>query len=134
MHQPRMDSPTASKRASNQLSEQAAEALAPFSTQVREAHGRYLAQRDMAAADEVVIAILRDHVPSRKVDQIPTKLTDESTLIGDLGIDSVSIADAVFVIEEVFDVSIPNKDLANLRTVGDLRHYLRDKLAATSDS
>ena len=129
-----MEPHTASEHSSSQLSEQAAEALTPFSTKVREAFLRYLAQRDMAAADEVVIEILKDHVPSRKVAQIPAKLTDESTLIGDLGIDSVSIADAVFVIEEVFDVSIPNKDLVNLRTVGDLRHYLRDKLAATSES
>lgn len=115
-------------------SEQAAEALAPFPVQVRDAFKRYLTHRDMAAADEVVIAIIKDHVPSRKVEQIPTTLTDESTLMGDLGIDSVSISDAVFVIEEVFDVSISSKDLARLRTIGDLRHFLRDKLATADDS
>ncbi len=134
MHQSRMEAHTASEHSSSPLSDQAAEALAPFSAGVRKAYLRYLKQRDMAAADEVVLAILKDHVPTRKVEQIPAKLTDESTLIGDLGIDSVSIADAVFVIEEVFDVSIPNKDLVNLRTVGDLRHYLRDKLAASGES
>jgi len=134
MHEHRMESPTASEPSPTRLSDQAAEALAPFSSEVREAFLRYLSQRDMAAADEVVIAILKDHVPSRKVSQIPANLTDESTLMGDLGIDSVSISDAVFVIEEVFDVSIANKDLANLRTVGDLRHYLRAKLVAASGS
>ncbi len=134
MHQSRMDPHTASQPSSNQPSERAIEALAPFAPEVGEAFRRYLSQRDMSAADEVVIAILKDHVPSRKVAQIPAKLTDESTLMGDLGIDSVSISDAVFVIEEIFDVSIANKDLATLRTVGDLRNYLRDKLATASDS
>jgi len=129
-----MEPPTASESSPIQLSDQAAEALAPFSVEVREAFIRYLSLRDMSAADEVVIAILKDHVPSRKVEHIPTNLTDESTLMGDLGIDSVSISDAVFVIEEIFDVSIANKDLANLHTVGDLRHYLRGKVARTTVS
>ncbi len=87
----------------------------------------------MEAADEVVLAIIKDHVPSRKVDQMPSELTDESTLMGDLGIDSVSISDAVFVIEEVFDVTIPNKDLMRLRTVGDMRKYLRNTLTDHQD-
>ncbi len=129
-----MEPSSASASSSSLISDQAAEALEPFSSGVRDAFLRYLSQRDMSAADEVVIAILKDHVPSRKVSQIPAHLTDESTLMGDLGIDSVSISDAVFVIEEVFDVSIANKDLANLRTVGDLRHYLRAKLAVARES
>ena len=62
-------------------------------------------------------------------DNDPAKLTDDSTLTGDLGIDSVSIADALYVLEDVFDVSIANRDLANLRTLGDLKKFLRSKLA-----
>jgi len=128
-----MDS-SASPYLKPELSEQAAEALAPFPEQIRDAFNRFLRHCDMAAADEVVIAIIKDHVPSRKVDQIPATLTDESTLMGDLGIDSVSISDAVFVIEEVFDVSVSSKDLVRLRTIGDLRQFLRDKLASENDS
>lgn len=96
---------------------------------VRESFRRYVDTGDYSAADEVVIAIVKDHVPAKKIDQIPAELTDRSTLMGDLGIDSVSIADAVFVLEDVFDVSIANNELARLRTIGDLRAFIRTKLA-----
>jgi acyl carrier protein len=106
-----------------------AELLVHLPEQIQASYQRYLETGDMEAADEVVLAIIKDHVPSKKVAQIPAKLTDDSTLTGDLGIDSVSIADALYVLEDVFDVSIANRDLANLRTLGDLKKFLRSKLA-----
>lgn len=96
------------------------------------AYRRFADQGDMTAADEVVLAIVKDHVPAKKVDQIPAQLTDSSTLMGDLGIDSVSIADAVFVLEDVFNVSIASRELVRLRTIGDLRAFIRDKLTPES--
>ena len=105
------------------------ELLNHLPAKVRDSYKLYKTTGDMAAADEVVLAIVRDHVPAKKVDQIPAVLTDASTLMGDLGIDSVSIADAVFMLEDVFDVSIANKELIRLRTVGDLRSFIRAKLA-----
>jgi acyl carrier protein len=78
----------------------------------------------------VVLAIMRDHVPAKRQDSTPPVITDEMTLMGDLGIDSVSIADAVFMLEEVFGVNIANKELVRLRTIGDLRGFIRTKLAS----
>jgi acyl carrier protein len=49
--------------------------------------------------------------------------------MGDLGIDSVSIADAVFTLEEVFNVSISTKEIMRLSTIGDLRAFIRRKLS-----
>lgn len=77
----------------------------------------------------MVIAIMRDHVPAKKQAATPAVITDEMTLTGDLGIDSVSIADAVFMLEEVFAVNIANKEIVRLRTIGDLRGFIRTKLA-----
>jgi len=99
---------------------------------IQASYNHFTKTGDMDAADEVVLAIIRDHVPSRKVAQIPKVFTDNSTLMGDFGIDSVSIADAIFVLEDVFDVSISNKDLVKLRTVGDLKTFLRSRLAKKS--
>ncbi len=105
------------------------ELLKSFPDAVRAHYTRFATTRDPAAADEVVIAIIRDHVPTKKQSSTPPLLTDEMTLTGDLGIDSVSIADAVFLIEEVFSVSIAGKELVRLRTIGDLRGFIRTKLA-----
>lgn len=103
------------------------EILQQLPEKVRGSYQRYLEHGDLEAADEVVLAIVVDHVPSKKVSQIPAQLTDSSTLMGDLGIDSVSISDAVFVIEDVFDISITNQELVRIRTVGDLRSFIRSK-------
>lgn len=109
-----------------------AELLEHLPAPIQASYQHYLETGDMTAADAVVLAIIKDHVPSRKVAQIPSVLTDESTLTGDLGIDSVSIADALYVLEDVFEVSIANRDIVNLRTLGDLKKFLRRKLANES--
>jgi acyl carrier protein len=105
------------------------ELLKHFPVRIRECYRHYMSTGDAAAADEVVIAIVKDHVPAKKAHLVPAELTDNSTLMGDLGIDSVSIADALFVLEDVFNVSISNQELVRLRTVGDLRAFVRTKLA-----
>ncbi len=124
-----MDSKDRSDNFSNSVRE---EMLKHLPAHIQASYLHYINTGDMNAADEVVLAIIKDHVPSKKVALIPAILTDDSTLMGDFGIDSVSIADAVFVLEDVFDVSISNKDLVKLRTVGDLKIFLRSRLAKKS--
>ena len=108
------------------------ELLKHLHDRVLKAYQRFATTGDVDAADEVVLAIIKDHVPAKRVAHIPANLTDSSTLVGDLGIDSVSIADALYVLEDVFDVNISNQDLAKLRTIGDLKVFLRSKLAKNS--
>ena len=105
------------------------ELLKNFPARIRESYVRFATTQDPAAADEVVIAIVRDHVPVKKQGSTPGVLTDAMSLTADLGIDSVAIADAVFMLEDVFSVSIATKELVRLRTVGDLRAFIRTKLA-----
>lgn len=107
-----------------------AELLKHFPARIRERFVQFSTSGDPAAADEVVLAIVREHVPARRQGTTPAVLTDAMSLTGDLGIDSISIADALFMLEEVFNVSIATKEIAHLRTVGDLRGFIRRKLAA----
>ena len=48
----------------------------------------------------------------------------ESELAGDLGINSLELADLVYACEEKFDVVIDDEDLHNFTTVGDVVRYL----------
>lgn len=121
----------ASSQPENFAAPQPAELLKHLPARVRACFAQFQASGDPAAADEVVLAIVRDHVPARKQGTIPTVITDSMSLTADLGIDSVSIADAVFMLEEVFDVTIATKEIVRLSTVGDLRAFIRQKLAAT---
>ena len=51
-------------------------------------------------------------------------VTMDAELSGDLGINSLELADLVFVCEEKFNIEIEDEDLRNFTTVGDVVRYL----------
>ena len=51
-------------------------------------------------------------------------ITMEAELSGDLGINSLELADLVFICEEKFNIEIEDADLRNFTTVGDVVRYL----------
>jgi acyl carrier protein len=91
-------------------------------------HAAYLRLRDTgdpAAADTLVLAIVADHVPQKG-----RALADAQELIADLGFDSVAISEVVFFLEDLLQVRVTNAEILRVRTVGDLRAFVRAKLAA----
>ena len=54
----------------------------------------------------------------------PDDITMEAELAGDLGINSLELADLVYSCEERFNVTIDDEELRNFRTVGDVVKYL----------
>lgn len=51
-------------------------------------------------------------------------VTMDAELSGDLGINSLELADLVYLCEEKFNVVIEDEDLHNFNTVGDVVNYL----------
>lgn len=56
------------------------------------------------------------------------KVTAEALIIDDLGADSLDVVDLVMSFEEEFDVEIPDEDVENMKTVGDLVKYIEGKM------
>jgi acyl carrier protein len=54
----------------------------------------------------------------------PDDITMEAELAADLGINSLELADLVYLCEERFNVVIDDEDLHNFTTVGDVVNYL----------
>ena len=54
----------------------------------------------------------------------PDDVTMEAELAADLGINSLELADLVYLCEERFNVVIDDEDLHNFTTVGDVVKYL----------
>ncbi len=79
---------------------------------------------DAAAADKLVLAIVADHMPRKDA-----KLHDAAELLRDLGFDSVAIAEMVFFIEDLLQVNVTNAEILRVRTVRDLRAFVRHKLS-----
>ena len=61
-----------------------------------------------------------------------SKIHPQDRLREDLGLDSLSMIELLFKIEEHFDLEIPNEDLSRVTTVADVTAYVEEKLGATA--
>ncbi len=71
-----------------------------------------------------------DKVKSILVDQLDVEdetVTMESLISDDLGADSLDIVDMVMSLEEEFDVEIPDEEIENMKTVGDVVRFIESK-------
>ena len=53
-------------------------------------------------------------------------VTMEASITDDLGADSLDVVDLVMSLEEEFDCEIPDEEIENIKTVGDIVRYIED--------
>jgi acyl carrier protein len=71
-----------------------------------------------------------DKIKSIIVEQLDADEADvtmEANIQDDLGADSLDVVDLVMSIEENFDIEIPDEDVENIKTVGDIVKYIESK-------
>jgi len=56
------------------------------------------------------------------------EVTEEASLVDDLGADSLDLVDLVMVFEEEFDVKIEDDELENIKTVKDVVDGIMSKM------
>ncbi len=61
-----------------------------------------------------------------QLDAEDEKVTMEASIVDDLGADSLDLVDLVMSLEEEFDVEIPDEQVENIKTVGDIVKYIED--------
>ena len=58
-------------------------------------------------------------------DLTPDAITEDTSFVDDLGIDSLDVVELVMELEDAFNMGeIPEEDLKKMRTVGDLVDYV----------
>jgi acyl carrier protein len=75
--------------------------------------------------------VVFDKVKEILMDQLDLeeeKVTMEASIIDDLGADSLDVVDLVMSLEEEFDVEIPDEQVENIKTVGDIVKYIEDNI------
>ena len=71
---------------------------------------------------------IADKVREIIVDQLEVDgdaLRDETSFIDDLGADSLGVVELVLAFEEAFEISIPDEDTEQIKTVGDAVNYIK---------
>lgn len=71
-----------------------------------------------------------DKVKELIAEQLDVKaddITETSNIHDDLGADSLDVVDLVMALEDEFDVEIPEDQVENIKTVGDIVKFIEDK-------
>lgn len=54
---------------------------------------------------------------------------DSAKMIEDLGLDSLTMVEIVLAVEDTVGMSIDNDDIQKLKTLGDIKNYIKEKVS-----
>ncbi len=94
---------------------------------------RFREQGDSTAIQPVVYGLIELYQPATAKLSLKDA-NDETRLIEDLGLDSLALLEVVFAIEGVLKLHINNEELKEIRTLGKLNQFLRDKIVTTASA
>lgn len=56
------------------------------------------------------------------------KMTAETKIADDLGADSLDVVELLMSIEDEFEVEIPDEEIENMKTIGDVTEYIQNHI------
>lgn len=65
---------------------------------------------------------------SEQFDAEEDSITAETSIADDLGADSLDVVDLLMSIEDEFEIEIPDKEIDNIKTVGELVKYIEGNI------
>ena len=75
---------------------------------------------------------LVEKIRSIVADQLGVELMDcttDASILDDLGADSLDVVELVMALEDEFDIEVPDEDVENIRTIGDVERYVTARAA-----
>jgi 3-hydroxyacyl-[acyl-carrier-protein] dehydratase len=80
-----------------------------------------------ADLDVIIRGVLARDLQEESLATLPDA-SDDARLIEDIGVDSFGMIEVVMTAEEVFGITISNDEMKGIRTLGELKSFLRAKL------
>lgn len=56
-------------------------------------------------------------------------ITTETSMIKDLGADSLDAVEIIMALEDEFGISVPDEEAENFKSIGDIVNYIESKIA-----
>ncbi len=63
---------------------------------------------------------------ANQFDMDPNDLSMETNIAVDLGADSLDVVELLTEIEDEFQIEIPDEEIENIKTIGDLTEYIQN--------
>ena len=63
---------------------------------------------------------------AEQLDAEADPITESTSITDDLGADSLDVVDLVMAIEDEFSIEIPEDQVENIKTIGDIVKYIED--------
>lgn len=124
-----MESSTSTRTTKSPAPDDQETALRHLPAVAQAAFQHFAASGDVTALDPVIIAILEDYIPKPPAQPLAT-FPGDTRLIEDLGFDSLAITEVVFFTEDLLSIRIANEEIYQVRTLDDLRGFVRRKASA----
>lgn len=67
-------------------------------------------------------------VVSQQLGADKSSLEPDTSFMDDLGADSLDVVELIIGVESEFDIDIPDEEVENLITIGDVIDYITDKI------
>lgn len=109
------------------VSEKLRATLRGFPAAALEACAEYEATGDRGAFDRAVLALVEHHLSPPPPQPLAT-YPGSTRLVAELGLDSITMVELVFLFEDLFGVKLPQEKLATVATIDDLRGLLHAHL------
>ena len=97
------------------------------SAETLEAALAYRKNGDASLVPVVVLGIVERFLDPEVAEKLKSG-GDSIEFMADLGMDSLTMIEAIMMVEESLGVSIKNEELLNLRSVGDLKTFIHEKI------
>jgi acyl carrier protein len=97
-----------------------------------EAAVRFRVSGDLKEVPTIVYGIIERHL-SPEHNRSLAAAADETRLIEDLGIDSLTLLEIVLSIEETLNISIENEELREILTLGQVKTFIAKKISGTDE-
>ncbi len=64
---------------------------------------------------------------AEQLNKKPEDITEDKEIVKDLGADSLDVIEMLMSLEEKFDITVPEEDVVNIKTVGDIIKIIESK-------
>ena len=109
------------------------ENLTGFPRPVVDAYLAFVETTDLARLDEVVLGVLQFYLAKPPVAPLTT-LPGGTRLVADLGCDSLTMIDVMFLAENLLEIKLADDELTKIETLDELRAHFRRRMSGENVS